>query len=71
MKSKEKKFAKIDDFPNLIDWFERVYVGKPIEIDFNSEKGIYRGTIVYYRKNNIKHLIEMDKYKNFVQINEK
>lgn len=42
--------VKIKEFESLMDWFESVYRGKPIEIDWRTEKGDYRATLIFYIK---------------------
>ena len=61
----EEQKIKIKQFESMIEWFESVYQGKPIEIDLKHENGDYRCTILFFKKTNLKDLIENQKYKNY------
>ena len=38
------------NYEKLVQWFESVYRGKPIEVDIFNEDGSYRCTIYYAKK---------------------
>ena len=47
---KDPDIVEIKKWEEMIKWFEKVYRGKPIELDVRNEDGVYRCTILFGKK---------------------
>jgi len=48
-----EKFIKLEHYEDIIKWFESVYQGRPVEMEFRNKDNTYRCSIMIYKEKDL------------------